>query len=281
MDWHVTSLGPTQPRMIPADQRTSAAANRRWWDADADAYHAEHGAFLGDADLVWCPENLREADAHLLGDVRGRLVLEVGCGSAPCARWLVAQDASVVAFDLSAGMLRYARLGNERAEMTGITGSPAAPPRLVQADVCALPFADGVFDIAFSAFGAIPFVADSLGAMREVARVLKPAGRWVFSVTHPMRWIFPDDPGPRGLTAIQSYFDRSPYVEVDSAGVPAYVEHHRTMGDRIRDLVMGGFTVLDVIEPEWPEDFAGVWGQWSPERGAMFPGTAIFVAEKR
>ena len=78
MDWHVTSLGPTQPRMIPADQRTSAAANRRWWDADADAYHAEHGAFLGDADLVWCPENLREADAHLLGDVRGRLVLEVG-----------------------------------------------------------------------------------------------------------------------------------------------------------------------------------------------------------
>ena len=32
--------------------------------------------------------------------------------------------------------------------------------------------------------------------MREVARVLRPGGRWVFAVNHPMRWIFPDDPGP-------------------------------------------------------------------------------------
>ncbi len=35
--------------------------------------------------------------------------------------------------------------------------------------------------------------------MREVARVLRPGGRWVFSVTHPVRWAFPDDPGPAGL----------------------------------------------------------------------------------
>jgi hypothetical protein len=53
------------------------------------------------------------------------------------------------------------------------------------------------------------------------------------------------------------------------------------MGDRIRELVAAGFTVLDVVEPEWPEDFDGVWGQWSPERGAVFPGTAIFVSVKR
>ena len=42
-----------------ADQAVSRAANRRWWDADADAYHAEHGEFLGEADLVWCPEPAR------------------------------------------------------------------------------------------------------------------------------------------------------------------------------------------------------------------------------
>ncbi len=262
-------IGPTRPRKLGADQAVSRAANRRWWDADAGAYHAEHGEFLGDLDFVWCPENLRESQAGLLGDVAGRRILEVGCGSAPCSRYLDTQDAEVVAFDLSAGMLAFAAAAAARTAVT-------VP--LVQADVCELPFADDSFDVAFSAFGAIPFVADSALAMREIARVLRPEGRWVFSATHPMRWVFPDDPGPLGMTAIQSYFDRSPYVEVDENGIPAYVEHHRTMGDRIRELVAAGFVVEDVIEPEWPEGFTGVWGQWSPERGEIFPGTAIFVS---
>jgi SAM-dependent methyltransferase len=264
-------LGDIRPKMMPADQPTSRRASRRWWDADADNYHDEHGAFLGEADFLWCPENVREDDAHLLGDVAGRRILEVGCGSAPCARWLADRGAEVVAFDVSSGMLRH---GAAAAARTGI----AVP--LVQADVCDLPFADTAFDAAFSAFGGIPFVADSAGAMRQVFRVLRPGGRWVFSVTHPMRWIFPDLPGAVGMTAIQSYFDRSPYVEVDSAGVPAYAEHHRTMGDRIRELVGAGFVIDGVIEPEWPADFDGSWGQWTPERGAVFPGTAIFLAHK-
>lgn len=267
-------LGPTHPKLIPADQLTSQRANRRWWDADADAYHDEHGEFLGQADFAWCPENLRESDAQLLGrpeSLVGQRILEVGCGSAPCSRWLAAHGALPVAFDVSAGMLRHAVTA---ARSTGVW----VP--LVQADVVQLPFATGAFDTAFSAFGGIPFVADSAGAMREVFRVLKPGGRWVFSVTHPMRWIFADVPGPAGMTAIQSYFDRSPYVEVDEHGVPAYVEHHRTMGDRIRELVAAGFVVDDVIEPQWPEGFTGTWGQWTPERGEVFPGTAIFVAHR-
>jgi SAM-dependent methyltransferase len=260
-------IGPTRPVKRWAGQDDSRRANRRWWDADADDYHAEHGGFLGDVDFVWCPERLREADVRLLGEVRGRRVLEVGCGSAPCARWLATEGAQVVGLDLSAGMLRHAVVAAERSGM----GVP-----LVQADACALPFGDATFDVACSAFGAVPFVADSGALMREVARVLKPGGRWVFAVNHPLRWIFPDDPGERGLTAIQSYFDRSPYVEVDADGVPAYAEHHRTLGDRVRELRTAGFTLVDVVEPEWPEDLEEIWGQWSPLRGEIVPGTAIF-----
>ena len=89
--------------------------------------------------------------------------------------------------------------------------------------------------------------------MREVARVLRPGGRWVFAVNHPMRWMFSDDPGPDGLTVTQSYFDRTPYVEVDAAGVPTYVEHHRTLGDRVRDVVAAGLVLDDLVEPEWPD----------------------------
>jgi ubiquinone/menaquinone biosynthesis C-methylase UbiE len=250
------------------DAASTVRANRRWWDADADDYHAAHGAFLGDADFVWCPERLREADVHLLGQIEGRRVLEVGCGAAMCSRWLASQGARPVAFDLSAGMLRHAR---DLAASTGIT----VP--LLQADAERLPFAAGTFDIAFTAFGAVPFVADSARLMREVARVLRPGGRWVFAAMHPIRWVFPDDPGPHGLTAAISYFDRTPYVEFDSHDAPTYVEHHRTLGDRVREIVDAGFELADLVEPEWPADLTDEWGQWSPLRGAILPGTAIYV----
>jgi SAM-dependent methyltransferase len=152
---------------------------------------------------------------------------------------------------------------------------------LVQADAARIPFAAGSFDLACSAFGAVPFVADSAAVMREVARVLRPGGRWVFAVTHPMRWIFPDDPGEAGLAVTQSYFDRTPYVEVDRLGNPTYVEHHRTLGDRVREIVAAGLVLEDLVEPEWPPDLHRKWGQWSPLRGALFPGTAIFCCRCR
>jgi SAM-dependent methyltransferase len=254
-----------------AGSAESARANRLWWDADADDYMATHGDFLADVEFRWCPEGLTEAQAGLLGPVAGKRVLEVGCGAAPCARWLAAQGADVAAFDISSGMLRHAR---EAAGRSGVR----VP--LVQADAERLPFASGAFDLACSSFGAVPFVSDSGRAMAEVARVLRPGGRWVFSVTHPMRWIFPDDPGPDGLTVHTSYFDRTPYVEVDGTGSATYVEHHRTLGDRIREITAAGLVLTDLIEPEWPEGHTRIWGQWSPLRGALMPGTAIFVCDK-
>jgi ubiquinone/menaquinone biosynthesis C-methylase UbiE len=254
------------------DPARTVRANRRWWDSDADAYQAAHGAFLGDADFVWCPERLREADAHLLGEVGGKRILEVGCGAAMCSRWLASRGAQPIAIDLSGQMLRHAR---EAAARTAIEVA------LVQADAQRLPFASGSFDIAFTAFGAVPFVADSAQVMREVARVLREGGRWVFATTHPTRWSFPDDPGPDGLTATMSYFDRTPYVEFAEDGEPSYVEHHRTLGDRVREITAAGLTLVDFVEPPWPSDLTEVWGQWSPLRGSILPGTAIYVCERR
>jgi SAM-dependent methyltransferase len=256
-------------RRIPAAD--TVRANRRWWDADADHYQAEHGDFLGAVDFVWCPERLREQEARLLGDVRGRRVLEVGCGAAMCARWLRGQGARPVGLDLSAGMLRHAV---QAAARTGV----AVP--LVQADAQRLPFPDACFDLACSAFGAVPFVADSAAVMREVARVLRPGGRWVFATPHPIRWVFADHPGPAGLVAQNPYFDRTPYVEVDAAGTATYVEHHRTLGDRVREIRAAGLVLTDLVEPEWPAGHTEQWGQWSPLRGAILPGTAIFVCRK-
>jgi SAM-dependent methyltransferase len=260
-------LGTAGAAKRDVDDVESRTASIAWWDADADDYQAEHGGFLGDSDFVWCPEGIREADVGYLGDVRGRGVLEVGCGAASCGRWLAGAGARAVSLDISAGMLRHAVAGNEA---TGLR------PALVRASADQLPFADASFDAACSAFGGVPFVADSGAVMREVARVLRPGGPWVFSVTHPMRWIFPDDPGPTGLTVVQSYFDRTPYLEVDQEGRATYVEHHRTLGDYVRQLAAAGLVLEDLVEPEWPAGHDREWGQWSPLRGKLFPGTAIF-----
>jgi SAM-dependent methyltransferase len=255
----------------PAGTAESVRANRRWWDAAAPAYLAEHGSDLGDVDFLWCPEGLREADAHLLGDVAGRRVLEVGCGSAPCSRWLRTAGADPVALDLSAGMLA-------RAAQLNRSSGVAVP--LLQADAGALPLADASFDLACSAYGGLPFVADARAVLAEVRRVLRPGGRFVASVNHPMRWPFPDSPDPADLRIVSSYFDRTPYVEVDDDGDVSYVEHHRTVGDWVRAVVGAGLVLDDLVEPEWSPGRTQTWGQWSPERGALVPGTLILVCSR-
>ncbi|WP_380168239.1 class I SAM-dependent methyltransferase [Jannaschia sp. R86511] len=291
---HDTSAGLSDD-VDPAD---AVRANRTWWDREAAGYQAEHAAFLagrpggtgpGSTDpastdastdeaasthpaalparLIWCPEGLDEADAGLLGrpeDLAGTRVLEVGAGAAQGSRWLAEQGARVVALDLSTAMLA----------MRG----PVVPA--LQADACALPLADGCVDHAFSAYGALPFVADAGAVLREVARVLRPGGRFVASVTHPFRWALPDDPGWDGLRVSLSYFDRRPYVEHAPDGRLDYAEYHRTVGDWVRLVRAAGLVLDDLVEPEWPERLTDTWGGWSPLRGQYLPGTAILVTRR-
>ncbi|MDT0304772.1 class I SAM-dependent methyltransferase [Streptomonospora wellingtoniae] len=252
-----------------------ARASRVWWEHAADEYQAEHGGFLRDTGFVWGPEGLVEADAGLLGPVdelRGARVLELGCGAGQCSRWLRTHGVEhVVGVDVSHRQLQHARRIDEQ---TGVEVATA------QTDVQSLPFAAGAFDLVCSAFGGLPFVPDAGAALTEAARVLRPGGRLVFSVSHPMRWCFPDEPGERGLTAEQSYFDRRAYVEEDAAGRALYVEHHHTTGDWVRAIASADLVLRDLVEPEWPGSNQQTWGGWSPLRGRLFPGTAIFAAAK-
>ncbi|MFC5042434.1 class I SAM-dependent methyltransferase [Ornithinimicrobium kibberense] len=275
--WHTGTVDtePTPDRVVrrPLTHPEAVRAGRTWWDAEAEAYHAEHGEFLGDHELTWCPEGWTESELGLLGDLAGARVLEVGAGAGQGARWCARRGARAVASDLSGSMLAVgARL---QADL------PASHrPALVQCDGTSLPFADGSFDVVLTAHGVLPFVPDAGAALREWARVLRPGGRCVFSLPHPVRWAFPDVPGPEGLRATHSYFDRRPYVEETAGGTATYSEHHRTLGDLVRAVVRAGLVLTDLLEPEWPEDADHVWGGWSATRGRLLPGTAILVCRR-
>ena len=254
----------------PVTEQESRRANGPDWDRYADEYQSTHGEFLGDIGFVWGPEGLTEAELGILGELDGKDVLEVGSGAGQCSRWVRTQGGRAFGLDLSHRQLQHSRRIDDE---TGV----AVPSVLGTAT--ALPFADDSFDVVFCSFGALQFVSDIADAIAETARVLRPGGRYAFSITHPTRWMFPDDPSEEGLLASQSYWDRTPYVEVDDAtGVVSYVEHHRTLGDWVSLLAGHGFVITDLAEPEWPAGHERVWGGWSGVRGRFTPGTAIFGA---
>ncbi|MGI8523850.1 MAG: class I SAM-dependent methyltransferase [Nocardioides sp.] len=266
------------PQTVRVERRAvseaeSRAANGPDWDRYADEYQATHGQFLGDIGFVWGPEGLTEAEAGVLGEVEGRDVLEVGSGAGQCSRWVRSHGGRAIGLDLSMRQLQHSRRIDDESGL-------AVPAVLGTATE--LPFRDASFDVVFCSFGALQFVAELGQAVAETARVLRPGGRFAFSITHPTRWSFPDDPSEAGLTARSSYWDRTPYVEIDDAsGRVAYVEHHRTLGDWVAVLAGAGFVLDRLLEPEWPEGHDRVWGGWSRVRGRITPGTAIFSAALR
>lgn len=287
----MSSLPPPSPDQVvrrSVDHQTSIRADRRWWDAEAQTYYGEHGEFLGDTDLVWGPEGWTESQLGLLGDLRNQRVLEVGAGAAQGSRWCAAQGAEVLASDLSAGMLRVGveldqrlRSGLHPHQERPVTHSSApTPDGYLQCDGAQLPLPDASFDVVFSAHGVLAFIPDAQAALTEWARVLRPGGRCVFSLPHPLRWALPDSPGEEGLVIRSSYFDRRGYVEQTAGGQVTYVEHHRTMGDLVDAVIGAGLTLQRLVEPEWPEGAEHVWGGWSPTRGRLIPGTLIVSATR-
>lgn len=98
----------------------------------------------------------------------GMAALDLCCGHGIVARALAAAGADVIGVDFSPAMLEIAR-----SAVPGV--------RFVEGDAMALPFEDARFDAVTIGFG-IPHVPDPPAAMAEVRRVLKPGGRFAYSV---------------------------------------------------------------------------------------------------
>ena len=99
--------------------------------------------------------------------------ITVGCGSGPLFAALRDRGAIMTGFDKSAGMLELARrrLGDDADLQVADLGSP-------------LPFPDSAFDDVVASL--VPHYQDWAVPLAEQRRVLKPRGRLIASVNHPI-----------------------------------------------------------------------------------------------
>lgn len=158
------------------DEQESRRANGPDWDRYADEYQATHGPFLGDVGFVWGPEGLTEEGAGILGEVAGKDVLEYGCGAAQWSILLARAGARPVGLDNSGRQLEHARR---------LMAEAGVEFPLVHASAGEAPFDDGSFDVVFCDHGAMTF-ADPYATVPEVARLLRPGGRFAFSNKTPL-----------------------------------------------------------------------------------------------
>ncbi|WP_046779326.1 class I SAM-dependent methyltransferase [Streptomyces yangpuensis] len=137
------------------------------YDGFAEAYAAENEHSLVNAHYE------RPAMLALAGDVRGRRILDAGCGSGPLAAALRERGAVVTGLDVSAAMLALAgrRLGE---------GVPLHRVDLRDR----LPFTDGEFDDVIASL-VLHYLEDWGSTLAELRRVLRPGGRLLASVDHP------------------------------------------------------------------------------------------------
>jgi ubiquinone/menaquinone biosynthesis C-methylase UbiE len=223
------------------------------WPELAEWYDAK----MGDAGDLWHRELIDPPLIGLVGEVRGRTLLDVACGNGYLARRFARAGGKVVGTDASAPVVELAR-ARERTEPLGVEYHVA--------DAGAMPMlAAATFDVAYSNM-ALMDMPDVVGPFHEVARLLRPGGRFVASLCHPCF----DVPG-----AASWLMERKEYVTTMSRRVGRYREpfettvpwlvpdrpsfstrtYHRPLSWYVRELATAGFAVTAMEEPAGTEAF--------------------------
>jgi SAM-dependent methyltransferase len=174
----------------------------------------------------------------LLGDVAGRHVLELGCGSGPLTAWLVDHGATVSALDVSPEMLRLAADRVGRAASLRV--ADAAHP---------LPFLANSFDLVVGSL-VLHYIEAWEPVLREVRRVLRPSGTAVFSTHHPtMDWLAPPPEDDFPTTSVTEVWEKG-------TGEFEVTFWRRPLTAMTDAIATAGFVVERLVEPEPAPDLA-------------------------
>lgn len=160
----------------------------------------------------------------MLPDVKGKRVVDLGCGFGWFCRWArEAGAASVLGLDVSANMLARAR---------ETTSDQAIAYRQADLETVDLPAA--AFDLAYSSL-TLHYLVNLTALFATVHRALAPGGSFVFSAEHPLY----TEPGP-------NYLEEGPRTtDWLAEGV---LKQHRTLAGYLNLLIDAGFAVRRVEE---------------------------------
>ncbi len=162
--------------------------------------------------------------------LEGMNVLDIGCGSGWYAEQLIKAGCHVIAIDVNAHMVEVTQ---KRLQGSG---------KIIQADLDKPLdfFSSESFDIVVAPL-VIHYLKDLKAPMREIARIIKPGGLFIFSVSQPQSEFY--------LHNLSNYFQRQiitdhwPWVHAD-------VQHfHYTLEDYVESLYEAGFVVERMLEP--------------------------------
>lgn len=189
--------------------------------------------------------NLEEKPAlfAMIGDVKGKRMLDLGCGYGENCRVFSAGKAnSVVGIDLSRKMLEVAERENKTANIEYYN--------LPMEDIQSL---GRTFDIAVSSL-AMHYIKDYGELMKRIYSLLNPGGILVFSQEHPLttapiagaEWVKNED-------GRVDHYRLADYARTGKRSVSwivdGVIKYHRTFSDLLNGLIRAGFLIEEVEEP--------------------------------
>ncbi|MET9265708.1 class I SAM-dependent methyltransferase [Amycolatopsis sp. NPDC004079] len=166
---------------------------------------------------------------RLLGDVRGRRVLDAGCGNGYFSRMLAERGAQVTGVEPAASLVSFAR---EKS---------AADISYLQADLAHLPGLEP-FDAVVCSM-VLMAIPDWKPAMRACVEALRPGGLFVFAIVHPaFEELF-------GTWREHGEYRRKEYLaEYEIVGRGAS-DFHRPISAYLNEVAALGCRVREVVEP--------------------------------
>ncbi len=266
---------PLAERVEPSETQLDETPpdNRASWNAVSAAYQDERFGERYGEKLMWSYLS-SEDDLHVLGDVRGRRALVVGCGGGQDVVALMRMGAVAVGIDPSSAQIEYARRYAGRHDADNASFAVTGAEDLSRFD-------DESFDFAVSSH-ALNYCLELERALSEIHRVLSGGGEFTFSVTHPISTRV-SDRAPYGLDS--SYWDETQdwTWTFDSGATARMRQRFPTIGRWHEMLTDAGFVVERIIEPreDGREQGPAHWSEFDRERARLTPNTIIFKTRKR